>query len=310
MLHFEILQSTVKVTTHLLYSILIIHGEILRIVVYKKFRKLRAFVEFSKEEIATKVFDESNYIILDYISLRAEYAKPSSISVLKNDELTWDYIKTPLLNYVNGLPTLKSFVAVLKDSPQSCKNRNISEHDKTWELVENYDFIRVVDNSPTPDKTKTMQVVTTANSRTRKTLLTISSSEKFSILSVHGLDPAKSNCNRLFRLLSLYATVAKINYSRELNSAEVQISKCEDINMFAQIQHHYLSHGFNLSFQYLKGDGMIKSRCTDPFILPDGSPSYVIYDRKMISHPSCPPSRVLKFDGAPPSMNVQNLFSC
>ena len=45
-------------------------------------------------------------------------------------------------------------------------------------------------------------------------------------------------------------------------------------------------------FRYLKSDGMIKSRCTDPFILPDGSPSYVIYDRKMISHPSCPPSKV------------------
>lgn len=102
-------------------------------------------------------------------------------------------------------------------------------------------------------------------------LSTISCNEKFSILSVRGLDPAKSNCNRLFRLLSMYATVAdvchyfnfffliyhviigcflfQINYSRELKSAEVKISKCNDINAFAQIQHHYLSHGFNLSFQ-------------------------------------------------------------
>jgi len=95
---------------HVLYSVLSIHGEILRIVIYRKFGQLRAFVEypfsslifylylllfkakmnviilnfflnystvhtFSKEEFATKVFGESNYIILDYISLKAEYAK-------------------------------------------------------------------------------------------------------------------------------------------------------------------------------------------------------------------------------------------
>ncbi|XP_008178778.2 heterogeneous nuclear ribonucleoprotein L-like [Acyrthosiphon pisum] len=309
-LHLEILRTTVKVTTHVLYSVLSIHGEILRIVIYRKFGQLRAFVEFSKEEFATKVFGESNYIILDYISLKAEYAKASRINVLNNDELTWDYLKSPLLDYVNGLPTLKSIVPVLKDSPQSLKNRNIAKHDTTWELVENYDFIKPADTSLAPEKTKTIQFVMTANSKTRKTLSTISCSEKFSILSVRGLDPAKSNCNRLFRLLSLYATVANINYSRELNSAEVQISKCDDINTFAQIQHHYLSHGFNLSFQYLKDDKKTKNRCINPFVLSDGSPSYVVYDRKMTQHVSSPPpSRVLQFVGAPPSMNAEKLIS-
>ncbi|XP_060859356.1 heterogeneous nuclear ribonucleoprotein L-like isoform X2 [Metopolophium dirhodum] len=291
-LHLEILRTTVKVTTHVLYSVLSIHGEILRIVIYRKFGQLRAFVEFSKEEFATKVFGESNYINLDYISLKAEYAKPSRVNVLNNDELTWDYSKSPLLDYVNGLPTLKSIVTVLK------------------ELVENFDFIKPAGKSLAPEKTKTIQFVMTANSKTRKTLSTISCSEKFSILSVRGLDPAKSNCNRLFRLLSLYATVANINYSRELNSAEVQISKCNDINTFAQVQHHYLSHGFNLSFQYLKDDKKIKNRCINPFVLSDGSPSYVVYDRKMTLHVSSPPpSRVLQFVGAPPSMNAEKLIS-
>lgn len=309
-LHLEILRTTVKVTTHVLYSVLSIHGEILRIVIYRKFGQLRAFVEFSKEEFATKVFGESNYIILDYISLKAEYAKASRINVLNNDELTWDYSKSPLLDYVNGLPTLKSIVTVLKDSPQNLKNRKIAKHSTTWELVENYDFIKPADQSLAPEKTKTIQFVMTANSKTRKTLSAISCTKKFSILSVRGLDPAKSNCNRLFRLLSLYATVAYINYSRELNSAEVLISKCNDINTFAQIQHHYLSHGFNLSFQYLKDDKKTKNRCINPFVLSDGSPSYVVYDRKMTLHvPSPPPSRVLQFVGAPPSMNAEKLIS-
>lgn len=211
-LHLEIIRSTVKITTHVLYSILSIHGEILRIVVYKKFNQLWAFVEFSKEEFAKKVFDESNYITLDYITLRAEYGKPSSISVLKNHELTWDYSKSPLLDYVNGLPTLKSIVnVVLRDSPQKLKDINIAkQHNKTWELVENYDFIKPVDKSLAPENTKTTQVVMTANSKTRKTLLALPCSKEYSILSVCGLDPAKSNCNRLFRLLSMYATVANV----------------------------------------------------------------------------------------------------
>ncbi|XP_050061624.1 heterogeneous nuclear ribonucleoprotein L-like isoform X2 [Aphis gossypii] len=301
------MRSTVKITTHVLYSILVIHGEILRIVVYRKFRQLRAFVEFSKEEFATKVIDESNHIVLDYITLKAEYGKPSSVIVKKNDELSWDYSKSPLLKYVNGLPTLKSIVAILKDSPQ--KNRNIAENDKTWELVENYDFIKPDDKPIAPGKSSTKQIITTANSKTRKTLLVIPISEEFSILSVRGLDPAKSNCNRLFRLLSMYATVAKIDYLPELKSAEVHISKCNDINIFAQVQQHYLSHGFNLSFQYLKAEWILKKPSIDPFILPDGSPSHVVYDRKMKPHVLCPPSRVLQFEGAPPSMNEMKLIA-
>ncbi|XP_025200534.1 heterogeneous nuclear ribonucleoprotein L-like [Melanaphis sacchari] len=308
-LHIEILQCTVKITTHVLYSILITHGEILRIVIYRKIRKLRAFVEFSKEEFATKVFDESNHITLDYIRLKADYAKLSSITVIKNDELNWDYSKSPLLEFVGGLPTLKPIVAVLKDSPQRTKIPNIAERDKTWELVENYNFIYPDNKSPVPGTSTTKKIVLTANSETRKTLLAISVSEEFSVLSVRGLDPTKSNCNRIFKLLSMYATVAKINYSRELNSAEVQISKCNDINAFAQIQHHYLSHGLNLSLQYLKGERMLKNRNIDPFVLPDGSPSYVIYDRKMTPHVLCPPSRVLQFEGAPPCMNEEKLIS-
>ncbi|XP_026818688.1 heterogeneous nuclear ribonucleoprotein L-like [Rhopalosiphum maidis] len=308
-LHFKIEQTTVKITTHVLYSILIIYGEILRIVVYRKFRQLRAFVEFGKEEFATKVIDESSYIVLDNITLKADYAKPSSVIVTKNSELTWDYTKSPLLEYVNGLPTLKSIAAVLKDSPRGKNNRNLTEHDNNWELVENYDFISPADKSIAPVTSSTKQVIKTANSKTRKTLLTISTSKDFSILSVRGLDPTKSNCNRLFRLFSMYATVAKINYLSELKSAEIQISKCNDINVFAHIQHHYLSHGLNLSFQYLKGERILKTRPVDQFILPDGSPSYVVYDRKMTPHVLCSPSRVLKFEGAPPSMTEVKLIT-
>ncbi|KAF0771835.1 heterogeneous nuclear ribonucleoprotein L-like [Aphis craccivora] len=180
---------------------------------------------------------------------------------------------------------------------------------RTAELVENYDFIKPDDKPIAPGKSSTKQIITTANSKTRKTLLAIPISEEFSILSVRGLDPAKSNCNRLFRLLSMYATVSKIHYLRELKSAEVHIGKCNDINMFAQVQQHYLSHGFNLSFQYLKREWMLKNRSIDPFILPDGSPSHVVYDRKMKPHVLCPPSRVLQFEGAPPSMNEMKLIA-
>jgi len=45
-------------------------------------------------------------------------------------------------------------------------------------------------------------------------------------------------------------------------------------------------------FRYLK-DKKIKNRSINPFVLSDGSPSYVVYDRKMIlDAPSLPPSRV------------------
>ncbi|KAL4135157.1 hypothetical protein QTP88_006800 [Uroleucon formosanum] len=273
-LHLEILRSTVRITTHVLYSVLSIHGEILRIVIYRKFNQLRAFVEYPFTNLGLL-----------------------KITLIK-------YVNKNIFKIVYLL-----FIYLFIYSPQSLKNRNIEKHDTTWELVENYDFIRPVDKFLAPERNKKIQIMT-ANSKTRKTLSTISCSEKFSILSVRGLDPAKSNCNRLFRLLSLYATVANINYSRELKSAEVKISKCNDINAFAQIQHHYLSHGFNLSFQYLKDDKKTKNRCINPFILSDGSPSYVIYDRKMTLHVSSPPpSRVLQFLGAPRSMDAEKLIS-
>jgi len=46
-------------------------------------------------------------------------------------------------------------------------------------------------------------------------------------------------------------------------------------------------------FRYLKDDNKTKNRCINPFVLSDGSPSYVVYDRKMTLHVSNPPpSRV------------------
>jgi hypothetical protein len=45
-------------------------------------------------------------------------------------------------------------------------------------------------------------------------------------------------------------------------------------------------------FRYLKGERILKTRSIDQFILPDGSPSYVVYDRKMTPHVLCSPSRV------------------
>lgn len=45
-------------------------------------------------------------------------------------------------------------------------------------------------------------------------------------------------------------------------------------------------------FRYLKAEWILKKPSIDPFILPDGSPSHVVYDRKMKPHVLCPPSRV------------------
>jgi len=42
-------------------------------------------------------------------------------------------------------------------------------------------------------------------------------------------------------------------------------------------------------FRYLKDDKKTKNRCINPFVLSDGTPSYVVYDRKMTLHASTPP---------------------
>jgi len=50
---------------HVLYSVLSIHGEILRIVIYRKFGQLRAFVEYPFSSLIFYL-----YLIIDYLKLK------------------------------------------------------------------------------------------------------------------------------------------------------------------------------------------------------------------------------------------------
>ncbi|XP_041099195.1 heterogeneous nuclear ribonucleoprotein L-like, partial [Polyodon spathula] len=93
---FTVLNPLYPVTTDMLYLICCPYGEVLRIVIFRR-NGLQALVEFDCVETAQAVRAvlQGAELFSGCCSLRIEFAKPSKLTVLKNDSETRDYTIPP-----------------------------------------------------------------------------------------------------------------------------------------------------------------------------------------------------------------------
>uniref|UniRef100_A0A672NI62 Heteroous nuclear ribonucleoprotein L like n=1 Tax=Sinocyclocheilus grahami TaxID=75366 RepID=A0A672NI62_SINGR len=139
---------------------------------------IQAMVEYPSDDNAQKAKAALNGadIYAGCCTLKIEYARPSRLNVIRNDNDSWDYTKPFLLRRGSHCPLL----------PLPGNNRfKRGSHD-----------VPEVVAYPLPQTSSYM------------------SHTSSSVAMVSGLHPAKMNCTRIFNLFCLYGNIEKVNMRR------------------------------------------------------------------------------------------------
>ncbi|CAH1284817.1 unnamed protein product [Diabrotica balteata] len=162
------------------------------------------------------------------------------------------------------------------------------------------------------------------------------------VLMVYGLDPLRTNADKLFNLMCLYGNVVRIKFLKSKEGTamvqmgdSVAVERCvqnlNNINIgitgaipvthrsnapdaMQEDDDHQKEHKLQLAFSkqpYL-------SEVTNPYPLPDKSPSYKLYisnKNNRFMNPAMasknriqPPSKILHFFNTPPQVTEEDLF--
>ncbi|XP_050529839.1 heterogeneous nuclear ribonucleoprotein L-like isoform X3 [Daktulosphaira vitifoliae] len=299
----------IKMTTHVLYSIFCRFGQVYRIVIFHKFGELKAFVEFAKEDYSIEANNMASGFYYGCCYLKLEFAKVSHLTVLNNNVYTWDYETSPLLDIKKKSMSDEWNIIQLKSSDEL----DITTFQDLSKDV--MDCSTLVLTTPTMlyesfEKEMNGDVqINQSNCGLENTAISVK--QKLFLLYIYGLDPSKSNCDHVYRMISLYAYVARVRYFQsKLDCALVEIGSIQNIDSFALLQNIKLSHGKYLSFQFSKNYRIIEKKDTLCFKLSDGSPSFVDYTNR-INHnffSSSFPSKVVEFNNAPLDLKIDTLI--
>ncbi|XP_018331840.1 heterogeneous nuclear ribonucleoprotein L [Agrilus planipennis] len=160
------------------------------------------------------------------------------------------------------------------------------------------------------------------------------------VLMVYGLDPLRTNCDKLFNLMCLYGNVARIKFLKSKEGTAmvqmgdgVAVERCvQNLNNVvvgltgAAPLNHKLSKEDENNLRNSQGEHKLQlafskqpylSEVTNPYPLPDKSPSYKEYinnKNNRFMNPTMasknriqPPSKILHFFNTPPQVTQDEL---
>ncbi|CAG9856177.1 unnamed protein product [Phyllotreta striolata] len=336
---FTIINPMYPITVDVIHTICQSSGQVLRIVIFKK-NGVQAMVEFDSVESAIRAKDALNGadIYSGCCTLKIDYAKPEKLNVHKNDSESWDYTVTLLKESTNnGRPQPLLQEPHFGSRPQPYNPFSGEQARPFDEICPGYG-----DTFPTDAfrKGATTAAVTGADQRTAQF------QQPGAVLMVYGLDPLRTNADKLFNLMCLYGNVARIKFLKSKEGTamvqmgdSVAVERCvqnlnnvtvgvtgavplthrsstgepkqeEDGGVAAPPREHKLQLAFSKQ-PYL-------SEVTNPYPLPDKSPSYKLYinnKNNRFMNPAMasknriqPPSKILHFFNTPPQVTEEELF--
>ncbi|XP_016102602.1 heterogeneous nuclear ribonucleoprotein L-like [Sinocyclocheilus grahami] len=200
------------ITTDVLYTVCNPIGSVLRIVIFKR-NGIQAMVEFESIQNAQKAKAALNGadIYAGCCTLKIEYARPSRLNVIRNDNDSWDYTKPFLLRRERGKGRQRQ--AILGEHPSSYSDNGYGSHCPLLPLPGNNRFKRGSHDVP--------EVVAYPLPQTSSYMSHTSSS----VAMVSGLHPAKMNCTRIFNLFCLYGNIEKVKFMKSVpGTALVEMS--------------------------------------------------------------------------------------
>ncbi|XP_064879192.1 heterogeneous nuclear ribonucleoprotein L-like isoform X1 [Oncorhynchus nerka] len=292
------------ITTDVLYTVCNPIGSVMRIVIFKR-NGIQAMVEFESVECAQKAKAALNGadIYAGCCTLKIEYARPTRLNVIRNDNESWDYTK-PYLVRRDVSERGKGRQAILGEHPSSYGDNGYGSHCPLLPLPGNsryklssHDIPEVV-AYPLPQSSS------------------YNNHGSSSVAMVSGLHPTKMNCTRIFNLFCLYGNIEKVKFMKSVpGTALVEMGDEYAVDRAITHLNSIKVFGKRLNVCVSKQHAVIPSQV---FELEDGSSSYKDFamtrnnrftsqgqaSKNIIQPPSC----VLHYYNVPPCISEDQLL--
>ncbi|XP_017072641.1 heterogeneous nuclear ribonucleoprotein L isoform X17 [Drosophila eugracilis] len=295
---FTIINPFYPITVDVLHKICHPHGQVLRIVIFKK-NGVQAMVEFDNLDAATRARENLNGadIYAGCCTLKIDYAKPEKLNVYKNEpDTSWDYTlstEPPLLGPGAAFPPFGA-PEYHPTTPENWKGAAIH---------------------PTGLMKEPSGVVAGRNA---PVAFTPQGQAQGAVMMVYGLDHDTSNTDKLFNLVCLYGNVARIKFLKtKEGTAMVQMGDAVAVERCVQhLNNIPVGTGGKIQIAFSKQNFL--SEVINPFLLPDHSPSFKEYtgskNNRFLSPAQAsknriqPPSKILHFFNTPPGLTEDQLI--
>ncbi|XP_063543498.1 heterogeneous nuclear ribonucleoprotein L isoform X2 [Cydia strobilella] len=322
---YTIINPAYPITVDVIHTISAPHGQVQRIVVFKK-NGVQAMVEFECVESATRAKEALHGcdIYSGCCTLKIEYAKPERLNVFKNDQDSWDYTlsedvqpvqrSAPLLQspqYTGGRPQPYNMEFGSGGPPPP--GMKMERHgpppphhprDGRGYGPEGYGGEGFV--PPPPMHHPAMPPQNQGGPP-----------QQGAVMMVYGLDPQTANADRLFNLCCLYGNVVRIKFLKtKEGTAMVQMGDGVSVERCVQNLNNVTVGDYTLTLAFSKQAYL--SEVMNPYPLPDKSPSFKDYvgnkNNRFLTPASIhknriqPPSKVLHFFNTPPDVSDDQLL--
>uniref|UniRef100_W5NFM4 Heteroous nuclear ribonucleoprotein L like n=1 Tax=Lepisosteus oculatus TaxID=7918 RepID=W5NFM4_LEPOC len=294
------------ITTDVLYTVCNPIGNVLRIVIFKR-NGIQAMVEYQSVQSAQKAKAALNGadIYAGCCTLKIEYARPTRLNVIRNDNDSWDYTKPYLVRRVNFSERGKGRQrqAILGEHPSSYSDNGYGSHCPLLPLPSNNRYKMSSHDIP--------EVVAYPLPQTSSYMGHSSSS----VAMVSGLHLSKMNCARVFNLFCLYGNIEKVKFMKSVpGTALVEMGDEYAVDRAITHLNSIKVFGKRLNVCVSKQHAVIPSQV---FELEDGTSSYKDFamtrnnrfssagqaSKNIIQPPSC----VLHFYNVPPCVTEEEL---
>ncbi|XP_064536644.1 heterogeneous nuclear ribonucleoprotein L isoform X11 [Drosophila montana] len=305
---FTIINPFYPITVDVLHKICNPHGQVLRIVIFKK-NGVQAMVEFDSLDAATRARENLNGadIYAGCCTLKIDFAKPEKLNVYKNEtDTSWDYTlstaQTHNLVPFKEPPLLGPGTAF---PPFGAPEYHPTQPDN-WKGAAIH---------PTGLMKEPTGVVAGRNA---PVAFAQQGQAQGAVMMVYGMDHDTSNTDKLFNLVCLYGNVARIKFLKtKEGTAMVQMGDSVAVERCVQhLNNIPVGTGGKIQIAFSKQNFL--SEVINPFLLPDHTPSFKEYtgskNNRFLSPAQAsknriqPPSKILHFFNTPPGLTEDQLI--
>ncbi|XP_064536643.1 heterogeneous nuclear ribonucleoprotein L isoform X13 [Drosophila virilis] len=311
---FTIINPFYPITVDVLHKICNPHGQVLRIVIFKK-NGVQAMVEFDSLDAATRARENLNGadIYAGCCTLKIDFAKPEKLNVYKNEtDTSWDYT----LSTGKSLFSIPENVVVLESQPPllgpgtAFPPFGAPEYHPTQ--PDNWKGAAI---HPTGLMKEPTGVVAGRNA---PVAFAQQGQAQGAVMMVYGMDHDTSNTDKLFNLVCLYGNVARIKFLKtKEGTAMVQMGDSVAVERCVQhLNNIPVGTGGKIQIAFSKQNFL--SEVINPFLLPDHTPSFKEYtgskNNRFLSPAQAsknriqPPSKILHFFNTPPGLTEDQLI--
>uniref|UniRef100_A0A8C3P5P1 Heterogeneous nuclear ribonucleoprotein L like n=1 Tax=Cyanoderma ruficeps TaxID=181631 RepID=A0A8C3P5P1_9PASS len=248
------------ITVDVLYTVCNPVGKVQRIVIFKR-NGIQAMVEFESVFCAQKAKAALNGadIYAGCCTLKIEYARPTRLNVIRNDNDSWDYTKPYLGRRDRGKGRQRQ--AILGEHPSSFRHDGYGSHGPLLPLPSRYRM----------GSRDTPELVAYPLPQASSSYMH-GGNPSGSVVMVSGLHQLKMNCSRVFNLFCLYGNIEKVKFMKTIpGTALVEMGDEYAVERAVTHLNNVKLFGKRLNVCVSKQHSVVPSQI---FELEDGTSSY------------------------------------